>query len=86
MYKRQVALAAAAQAMRDADAALASGDWTAYGTAQSDLDAALKDAIAAEAEISGQVPVDVETVPPGDGTTGTTDAPTDAPTDGAANP
>ncbi len=78
----RVALAAAAQAMRDADAALASGDWTAYGKAQSDLDAALKDAIAAEAAITGQVPVDVETAPAGDGTTGTTDAPTD----GATNP
>lgn len=56
----RAALEAAARAMRDADAALAEGDWTAYGAAQNRLDAALQDAIDAEARISGEVPVGTE--------------------------
>lgn len=59
----RAALRAAAQAMRDADAALAEGNWTAYGAAQARLDAALQDAIDAEARISGESPVDAPAIP-----------------------
>lgn len=48
------ALERAAKAMADADAAMTAGDWAAYGSAQDRLNAALADAIKAEAEISGQ--------------------------------
>ena len=61
--KLRDALDAAAEAMRDADTALAEGNWTAYGLAQDRLDQALADAIDAEAEISGQLPVDAEPMP-----------------------
>ncbi len=64
--KLRDALDDAAAAMRDAEAALAEGNWTAYGLAQDRLDRALADAIDAEAEISGQLPVDAEPTPPVD--------------------
>lgn len=70
------ALDAAAQAMRDADTALAEGNWTAYGLAQDRLDRALQQAIDAEAAISGQLPVDAEPEVPA------TDAPEADPADG----
>ncbi len=57
------ALTRASQAISDSEAALALGDWTAYGRAQAALDAALQDAITAEAEISGEDPVNVEPEP-----------------------
>lgn len=72
------ALAAAAQAITDSNAALAAGDWAAYGQAQDALDQALTDAINAEAAASGMGPVtstpDATGVVPGDAT---------LPTDGA---
>jgi len=47
----EAALADAAQAMRDADAALKAGDFAAYGAAQERLSAALERALAAEAAL-----------------------------------
>ncbi|MDX5317756.1 MAG: UPF0182 family protein, partial [Actinomycetes bacterium] len=64
--KLRDALDDAAAAMRDAEAALAEGNWTAYGLAQDRLDRALAAAIDAEAEISGQLPVDAEPTAPAD--------------------
>ncbi len=61
----RAALAAASQAIRDGQAALAEGNWAAYGAAQNRLDAALRAAIEAEARISGSVPVEA---PEGDQT------------------
>ncbi|GEP67539.1 UPF0182 protein [Cellulomonas soli] len=49
----QTALQEANQAMQDGQAALADGDFAAYGAAQDRLDQALADAIAAEAELGG---------------------------------
>ena len=60
--KLRDALERAAQAIKDSSEAMASGNWTAYGKAQDDLDQALQDAIAAEAEISGEPPVGEEEV------------------------
>ncbi|WP_246465168.1 UPF0182 family protein [Ruania alkalisoli] len=60
------ALAEAGQAIEDSNAALANSDWTAYGEAQDRLQAALEDAIAAEAEISGEAPADAPTDEPAD--------------------
>lgn len=57
------ALERAAQAIKDSEDALAAGDWSGYGRAQSALDQALQDAISAEAEISGEAPVNVEPDP-----------------------
>src|SRR5690606_22214039 len=80
------ALADAAQALADSEAALADGDWAAYGEAQQRLQTALEEALAAEAEISGETTGDDT----GDGTTGDTgdgttgDAGTDAPADDGA--
>ena len=69
---------------------MAAGDWAAYGRAQQDLQKALEDAIAAEAEISGLVPLDQ--VPTDGGTDGAPadgapadGAPTDGATDGGGN-
>ncbi|MCI1662149.1 MAG: UPF0182 family protein [Actinomyces sp.] len=45
------ALIAAKNAMTAADAARTSGDWTAYGKAQDDLDSALSEALAAQQEL-----------------------------------
>ncbi|MFV0252365.1 MAG: UPF0182 family protein [Beutenbergiaceae bacterium] len=65
------ALASAATALSDSDAALAAGDWTAYGEAQDRLQAALEEAIAAEAELFGGDPAaegaDTATDPPDGG-------------------
>ncbi|MFV0425918.1 MAG: UPF0182 family protein [Beutenbergiaceae bacterium] len=47
------ALAAAATALADSEAALATGDWAAYGQAQDQLQSALEEAIAAETELFG---------------------------------
>lgn len=47
------ALADAEQAIADAEAALAESDWTAYGEAQERLEAALAEAVAADAELNG---------------------------------
>jgi len=80
------ALADAAQALADSETALADGDWAAYGEAQQRLQTALEEALAAEAEISGETTGDDT----GDGTTGDTgdgttgDAGTDAPADDGA--
>ena len=49
----EAALQAAAQAMRDADAALKDGDFAAYGAAQQRLSEALDRALAAEAALNG---------------------------------
>ncbi|HLV54786.1 MAG TPA: UPF0182 family protein [Actinotalea caeni] len=80
------ALADAAQALADSEAALADGDWAAYGEAQQRLQTALEEALAAEAEISGETTGDDTgdgtTDDTGDGTTG--DAGTDAPADDGA--
>ncbi|MDO5495188.1 MAG: UPF0182 family protein [bacterium] len=51
------ALDAANQALIASQEALQAGDWAAYGEAQAALDAALADAIEAEADISGEEPV-----------------------------
>jgi len=48
------ALERANQAIRDSEAALAEGDFAAYGVAQDELAAAIEDAILAEAELTGQ--------------------------------
>ena len=69
------ALQAAGQALTDSQAALAAGDWTAYGTAQEGLNQAIEDAIAAEAEISGTAPTDTAT-------DGATEQPTEDATQG----
>lgn len=66
------ALDAAAQALADSEAALAEGDWTAYGEAQDRLSAALAEAIAAEEELNAA--------------DGATDGATDDATDGATDP
>lgn len=47
------ALATAAEALKEADAALAEGDFAAYGQAQDKLERALQRALAADAEING---------------------------------
>lgn len=65
----RAALEEAAQAMQEADQALAEGNWAAYGLAQDRINRALQEAIAAEAAVSGQLPVDAEPVP-SDATTG----------------
>ncbi|WP_062467042.1 UPF0182 family membrane protein [Demequina maris] len=49
----QDALDRANQALQDSQAALAAGDFTAYGEAQDALASAIEDAIAAEAELTG---------------------------------
>ena len=46
------ALADAAQAMKDSDAAMKSGDWTAYGQAQKKLEDAINKALAEENKAS----------------------------------
>ncbi|MEE6287600.1 UPF0182 family protein [Georgenia sp. MJ173] len=48
------ALADASAALQAGQEAMAAGDWAAYGTAQEQLDAALTEAIAAEAEIAAE--------------------------------
>lgn len=48
------ALDDASAAMQDAEEALASGDWAAYGEAQDRLEVALQEAIEADAEIRGE--------------------------------
>lgn len=53
------ALDRAAQAIQDSEAALMEGDWAAYGRAQAALERALEDAIGAEAEISGEDPLEL---------------------------
>ncbi|MFJ6794488.1 UPF0182 family protein [Streptomyces sp. NPDC091268] len=52
----KAALAEAQKAVEDADKALKAGDWAAYGKAQSDLQAALKRAIDAEAKLTTPKP------------------------------
>lgn len=52
----KAALADAQKAVDDADKALKAGDWAAYGKAQSDLQAALKRAIEAEAKVTAPAP------------------------------
>ncbi|MFG2998017.1 UPF0182 family protein [Streptomyces sp. NPDC048340] len=52
----KAALADAQKAVEDADKALKAGDWAAYGKAQSDLQAALKRAIDAEAKLTAPKP------------------------------
>jgi uncharacterized protein len=52
----QAALQAARTAIQEGQTALAEGDFAAYGEAQERLQAALQDAIDAEAEISGTAP------------------------------
>ena len=66
------ALGDANQALQDGQAALAEGDWTAYGEAQSRLQAALEEAAQAQTELdaaAGDVPPvdDGETAPADDG-------------------
>lgn len=61
------ALERASAAIQASETALAAGDWAGYGQAQTDLEAALQDAIDAEAEISGEVPVDVTLEPEAEG-------------------
>src|SRR5690606_25377112 len=48
------ALAAAGEAFQAGQEALTAGDWAAYGAAQDRLDAALADAIEAEAELAAE--------------------------------
>lgn len=48
------ALSAMQTAIDAADTAMKAGDWTAYGQAQKDLDAALQEALSARNEIDGQ--------------------------------
>ncbi|MEE6273648.1 UPF0182 family membrane protein [Georgenia wangjunii] len=64
------AIAAIDAAVQAGQVALSEGDWTAYGEAQAQLDAALADAVEAQAELTP-------------GAEGATDAPTDAATDAA---
>ncbi|MGW6709604.1 UPF0182 family membrane protein [Streptomyces sp. NPDC054956] len=52
----KAALAEAQKAVEDADKALKAGDWAAYGKAQTDLQAALKRAIEAEAKLAAAKP------------------------------
>jgi uncharacterized membrane protein (UPF0182 family) len=52
----QDALQAASAAIQEGEAALADGDFAAYGKAQEKLQAALRQAIEAEAEITGETP------------------------------
>lgn len=52
----KAALADAQKAVEEADKAMKAGDWTAYGKAQSDLQAALKRAIDAEAKLTAPKP------------------------------
>ncbi|HWD60893.1 MAG TPA: UPF0182 family protein, partial [Humibacter sp.] len=52
--KLQAALNDAKQALADRDAALKSGDWTAYGTADTRLKKDIADALAAEQAISSE--------------------------------
>ncbi|MBZ2197604.1 UPF0182 family protein [Ruania sp. N2-46] len=66
------ALAAAGAALTASDEALASGDWTAYGEAQTQLEEAIADAMAAEQELAGAAPADE----------GATEEPTDTATTG----
>lgn len=89
------ALERAALAIRDSQAALVAGNWAAYGAAQARLDAALADAIRAEAELSGldpvvdpgqigELPTAAPSAPPTDGATeGATEGATDGATEGA---
>ncbi|MBG6085586.1 UPF0182 family membrane protein [Zhihengliuella flava] len=57
----RAALDAANTAIQTGQAALAEGDFAAYGEAQEELQAALEEAIAAEAVIAGEDPVDTPT-------------------------
>lgn len=50
----EAALQDASQAIQDGEAALADGDFTAYGEAQDRLQAAIERALAAEAELTGE--------------------------------
>ncbi|MFJ3878828.1 UPF0182 family protein [Streptomyces sp. NPDC090077] len=52
----KAALADAQKAVEEADKAMKAGDWAAYGKAQSDLQAALKRAIDAEAKVTAPKP------------------------------
>ncbi|MFF5702085.1 UPF0182 family protein [Streptomyces sp. NPDC012794] len=52
----KAALADAQKAVEEADKAMKAGDWAAYGKAQSDLQAALKRAIDAEAKLTAPKP------------------------------
>ncbi|WP_371619790.1 UPF0182 family protein [Streptomyces sp. NBC_00454] len=52
----KAALGDAQKALEEADKALKAGDWTAYGKAQGDLQAALKRAIDAEAKLKAPTP------------------------------
>ncbi|MFF4577304.1 UPF0182 family protein [Streptomyces sp. NPDC001389] len=52
----KAALSDAQKAVEEADKAMKAGDWTAYGKAQSDLQAALKRAIDAEAKLTAPKP------------------------------
>ncbi|MHB1290068.1 hypothetical protein, partial [Georgenia sp.] len=71
------ALADAQQALTDGNAALAAGDFAAYGKAQDRLSAAISAAIAAEDEIAAAAGTDPATVTPGaTATDGATETPT----------
>ncbi|MEU9036733.1 UPF0182 family protein [Streptomyces sp. NPDC048352] len=52
----KAALADAQKAVEEADKAMKAGDWAAYGKAQSDLQAALKRAVEAEAKLTAPKP------------------------------
>nr|WP_296666116.1 UPF0182 family protein [Demequina sp.] len=77
------ALARANQALQDGQEALAAGDFTAYGEAQDRLAAAIADAIAAEAQMSGASGSTVTPTPePTAGADGTVESsPAPSPTD-----
>ena len=78
------ALQDASQALQDGQDALAGGDWAAYGEAQDRLDAALREALEAEAEMAADDAAAADAAA-GDGTADTTgdDATTDESEDGA---
>jgi uncharacterized membrane protein (UPF0182 family) len=67
------ALLDAQQAFQDGEAALARGDFAAYGEAQARLQVALQEAAAAQAALTGDPSVQVPPQEQGDGTEGGTD-------------
>lgn len=81
------ALEEANAAILESETALAAGDWAAYGEAQEKLQEALKDAVEAEAEISGREPI-VDPNAPAEGEEGAAPVDPNAPADGdpAADP
>lgn len=76
-----LALADAQQALTDGQAALAEGDFAAYGEAQDDLERALSRAIAAEARLDGVTGGGATSGGTAGGSTSATPSPTPSPSD-----